>query len=156
MAPFAEYLASIRNELAAGDSTEHTHRPALKRLLESAAPGVTATNEPKRILCGSPDFQVARKGVPLGHVETKDIGANLDEMERGKGPARRAIHPLPRRLAELASDRLSAVPLVRRRRETADRARLAEVDAKGKLKPLPDGERSGRPVAHRFSSSSPP
>ena len=84
MAAFAEYLAVLRNELGAGDSTEHTHRPALKRLLESAAPDATATNEPKRILCGSPDFRITRKGVPLGHVETKDIGTNLDEMEREK------------------------------------------------------------------------
>ena len=81
-----EYLAAIRKEHAAGDATEHTHRPALKTLLESAGKGITATNEPKRILCGSPDFQITRKGVPLGHVETKDIGTNLDEMERGKGP----------------------------------------------------------------------
>ena len=88
MRAFAEYLAMIRKEHGAGDATEHTHRPALKTLLESAGKGITATNEPKRILCGSPDFQVVRKGVPLGHVETKDIGTNLDEMERGKGPAR--------------------------------------------------------------------
>ncbi|HLA29367.1 MAG TPA: hypothetical protein VJZ49_15880 [Syntrophales bacterium] len=33
-----------------------------------------------------PDLNITRKGVPVGHVETKDIGVNLDEMERGKGP----------------------------------------------------------------------
>jgi len=32
------------------------------------------------------DFIITRKKVPLGHIETKDIGTNLDEMERGKGP----------------------------------------------------------------------
>ncbi len=86
MSVFADYLTAIRKAYASGDATEHTHRPALKTLLESAAKGITATNEPKRILCGSPDFQVASKAVPLGHVETKDIVTNLDEMERGKGP----------------------------------------------------------------------
>ena len=47
---------------------------------------VVATNEPRRIACGAPDFNISRKGVPLGHVETKDVGISLDEMERGKAP----------------------------------------------------------------------
>jgi hypothetical protein len=34
----------------------HTHRPALKSLIESLALNITATNEPKRIKCGAPDF----------------------------------------------------------------------------------------------------
>jgi hypothetical protein len=30
MSPFAEYLDEIKKNLAHGDATEHTHRPALK------------------------------------------------------------------------------------------------------------------------------
>jgi Type ISP C-terminal specificity domain/N-6 DNA Methylase len=84
--PITAYLNAIKKSLARGDSTEHTHRPALKSFLESLSKGITATNEPKRIACGAPDFSISRKAVPLGHIETKDVGTNLDEIERGRGP----------------------------------------------------------------------
>ena len=84
--PIDAYRRQIERELQAGNATEGTHRPALKDLIESLAPGVTATNEPKRVACGAPDFSLTRKKVPLGHIETKDVGVNLEEMERGKGP----------------------------------------------------------------------
>jgi hypothetical protein len=86
MNSFAEYIREIRKSLEKGDSTEHTHRTALEALLEACDKDIDATNEPRRIACGAPDFNITRKGVPVGHVETKDIGVNLDEMERGKGP----------------------------------------------------------------------
>lgn len=82
----SEYLAQLTKNLASGDATEHTHRPALKALLETFSKGIVATNEPKRIKCGAPDFSVRRKTIPLGHVETKDMGTDLDEIERGRGP----------------------------------------------------------------------
>ena len=50
--PIAAYRRQIEKELQAGNATEHTHRPALKTLIESMAAGVTATNEPKRVECG--------------------------------------------------------------------------------------------------------
>jgi hypothetical protein len=81
-----EYVAELRKNLAHGDATEHTYRPALKSVLESIGKNITATNEPKRIACGSPDFIITRKNVPLGHVETKDVGTPLAEIEKGKGP----------------------------------------------------------------------
>ncbi len=54
LAPIEAYRKQIERELKQGDATEHTHRPALKTLLESFATGITATNEPKRIACGAP------------------------------------------------------------------------------------------------------
>lgn len=42
------YLEQIAGDVASGISTEHTHRPALKALLESLAE-VRATNEPTTI-----------------------------------------------------------------------------------------------------------
>ncbi|MGD0897891.1 MAG: type ISP restriction/modification enzyme [Thermoguttaceae bacterium] len=136
---FTGYLAAIRKEHASGDATEHTHRPALKSLLESAARGIAATNEPKRILCGSPDFQVVRKGVPVGHVETKDIGTNLDEMEHGKGPHGEQFLRYRDGLPNwLLTDYLQFRWFVVGERRLVVRA--AEVDAKGKVKPSPDGE----------------
>lgn len=42
-APITLYLKQIEANLKRGDSTEHTHRPALKTLMESVREGVTAT-----------------------------------------------------------------------------------------------------------------
>ena len=78
---FKDYLAKIEHAYKAGNATEHTHRPALKDLLEAFQPGVTATNEPKRIKCGAPDYIITRKDIPLGFVEAKDIGVSLDDTE---------------------------------------------------------------------------
>ena len=52
--PFQSYIRAIEKALAAGDAAEHTHRPALKSLLESMDTAVTATNELKHIECGAP------------------------------------------------------------------------------------------------------
>ncbi len=133
------YLGEIKKNLADGDSTEHTHRPALKKLIEAAGDGVVATNEPKRILCGSPDFQVTRKGVPLGHVETKDIGENLDQMERGKGPNGEQFTRYRDGLPNwILTDYLEFRWFVGGQKRLT--VCIAELDAKGKIKPLPDGE----------------
>ncbi|MCG2818327.1 MAG: DNA methyltransferase, partial [Actinomycetia bacterium] len=133
------YLAEVKKNLADGNATEHTHRPALKRLIEAAGTGIVATNEPKRILCGSPDFQVTRKGVPLGHVETKDIGANLDEMERSKGPHGEQFTRYRDGLPNwILTDYLDFRWFVGGQKRLT--VRIAELDAKGKIKPLPDGE----------------
>ena len=75
------YLAKIDREFKTGRATEHTHRPALKDLIESLDSGVSATNEPKRVECGAPDFILRRDGLSIGYVETKDLGKSLDEAE---------------------------------------------------------------------------
>ncbi len=75
------YLAKIDREFKTGRATEHTHRPALKDLIESLDPGIRATNEPKRVECGAPDFILRRDGLSIGYVETKDLGRSLDEAE---------------------------------------------------------------------------
>ena len=58
--PIKPYLKQIEAALAAGNATEHTHRPALKALVEALAPSITAINEPQRIACGAPDFVIQR------------------------------------------------------------------------------------------------
>jgi hypothetical protein len=86
MSAFGEYLSALRSNLARGDATEHTHRPAFQKLIEAFGNGIVATNEPRRTQCGAPDFKISRGGVPIGHIETKDIGTNLSDVERGRGP----------------------------------------------------------------------
>ncbi|KPK50922.1 MAG: hypothetical protein AMK72_01065 [Planctomycetes bacterium SM23_25] len=76
------YLRAVRQTHSAGDATEHSYRPAFKTLVESFGKGIRATNEPKRVACGAPDFIVARKDVPLGFIECKDVDVPLDEAEK--------------------------------------------------------------------------
>ncbi len=82
MDPTATYLKALSAALAKGDATEHTHRPALKTYLEALATGITATNEPRRIACGAPDYILTKGEVPLGYIEAKDIGESLDKVEK--------------------------------------------------------------------------
>src|SRR3990172_1971254 len=86
--PIDRYRRQVERALQAGNATEHTHRPALKDLIESLASGITATNEPKRVECGAPDFIVSRKSphgpVTLGYLEAKDVGKPLDQYEKSE------------------------------------------------------------------------
>lgn len=83
-AAFKIYLSSIEKNLNAGNATEHTHRPALKTLIETIAnkDDIHATNEPRRIACGAPDYIIARGTLPLGYIEAKDVGVDLLKTER--------------------------------------------------------------------------
>ncbi len=75
------YLKSIATKLARGDASEHTYRSTLEKLIEALGDDITATNEPKRIKCGAPDFIITKGIVPLGYIETKDIGKSLQAIE---------------------------------------------------------------------------
>lgn len=78
------YLKEIAGNISAGYATEHTFRPALKSLLESLEAGISVTNEPKRVACGAPDYIITRGMTPLGYIEAKDVGKNLDEVEKSE------------------------------------------------------------------------
>jgi len=93
-AAFTFYLRAIEKALRSGTATEHTYRPALKQLLEAGRPGVSAVNEPRRTACGAPDFIVESHATPLGYVETKAPGADLD-AEQDSEQLRRYRGALP-------------------------------------------------------------
>ncbi len=78
--PIKSYLTQINAKFKTGISTEHSYRPYLQALLEAAAPdrGINVTNEPTHIECGAPDFIIRKGEIPLGFVEAKDVGADLD------------------------------------------------------------------------------
>ena len=82
--PFRTYLDQVAAALKAGNATEHTHRPALKTLLEALDTTIIATNEPKRIACGAPDYIIIKGDLPLGYIEAKDVGADLDAVEKSE------------------------------------------------------------------------
>lgn len=57
---------------------------------------VSATNEPKRVKCGAPDYVVERNNLTIGYVEAKDVGVALDKIEKDEqlGRYRRALDNL--------------------------------------------------------------
>ena len=80
--PTKTYFKALQQALATGQATEHTYRSTLEALIEVLGDDVTAINEPARIACGAPDLAVLKNGLMVGHVEAKDIGANLDAVAR--------------------------------------------------------------------------
>lgn len=71
-----EYIAEIEKQFLTGYAREHTYRPALKQLLETMLPHLTALNEPARLSCGAPDYILVRGNIPVAFVEAKDIDNN--------------------------------------------------------------------------------
>ncbi len=69
-----QYLENIITAYKRGNATEHTYRGALQQLIESLVPNIKATNEPKRQICGAPDYILTNKDIPVGFIEAKDIG----------------------------------------------------------------------------------
>jgi len=82
--PFQNYIKAIEKKLARGDTTEHTHRSAIETLFEGLDTGIIATNEPKHIECGAPDFILRKGSATVGYIEAKDIGKSLDEVEKSE------------------------------------------------------------------------
>ncbi len=80
---FDRYLRALGRKYHSGNATEHTHRSALETLLTSLGWAIEVFNEPKRSTeCGAPDFAIRKASVPIGNIETKDIGKNLDRAEK--------------------------------------------------------------------------
>lgn len=75
--PITVFLNSVEGTLNSGSTTEHAHRPALKRFLEQMIAECTATNKPEQAEHGAPDFVIQQGTVPIGHVEARDIGGDL-------------------------------------------------------------------------------
>jgi len=131
---FKDYLAQVQAALDRGDATEHTHRPALKTLLETLAPGITATNEPRRVACGAPDYVISKDSphgpLTIGWVEAKDVGESLDQAERSEQLKDRYLPAQPN---VVLTDYLEFRWYVNGERRGA--ARLATVSPNGRLKP---------------------
>jgi hypothetical protein len=95
--PLTHYRHQLDTALQAGNATEHTHRPALKTLLESLDLRLTATNEPRRVACGAPDYVITRDTLIVGlhllespavrqHRTTYPQAGNNEIPNRGSWP----------------------------------------------------------------------
>jgi predicted helicase len=134
---FKKYLTRVGSDLKAGNATEHTHRPALQALIESAATDLRATNEPRRIACGAPDYIVTRTAqsgsIPLGYIEAKDVGKDLDAIENDEQLKRYRSSLRNLILTDYLEFRLY------RNGELVQSARLAKWQKNGALKADPEG-----------------
>ena len=73
------YLQTLNQIFETGRATEHTYRPALQTYLQTLLPAITASNEEKRLSCGAPDMIIRNGKIPVGYIETKDIGKPLND-----------------------------------------------------------------------------
>ncbi len=72
------YLHAISVRYKTGISREHAYRGDLQSLLMGMLPDILVTNEPARVACGAPDYVLTRKDIPIGYIEAKDIGVDLN------------------------------------------------------------------------------
>jgi len=79
----SNYIQRVQREYNSGIAKEGSYRPALKALLESVNKDILAVNEPERIIKESaPDFIIQRERAPIAFVEAKDVGADLEKIEK--------------------------------------------------------------------------
>ncbi len=79
---FHSYLEEIEKAFQSKLATEHSYRHALINLIESFRKDIQAINEPKRRTFGAPDYIIRKREIPLGYIEAKDIGKDLDKLDR--------------------------------------------------------------------------
>ena len=75
-----QYAKEINGNLQSG-ATEHTHRPAIKDLLDHVAGNRYAFNEASTNDPGNPDFVIKIGATDAGFVECKNVLVNLSAIE---------------------------------------------------------------------------
>lgn len=73
-----QYIVKLNTLFQTGNAREHSYRGDLQNLIMAILPDVLVTNEPARVACGAPDYVLTRKDVPVGYIEAKDIGVDLN------------------------------------------------------------------------------
>ncbi len=75
-----QYLEIVKNRFKSGISREHSYRGDLETLIRSIVKGVDITNEPANVTdCGNPDYVITKGKIPVGYIEAKDIGKDLND-----------------------------------------------------------------------------
>jgi len=77
-----QYLETVNKRLNSGISREHAYRTDLETLIRELVPGVEITNEPSVATdCGNPDYVITKGKIPLGFIEAKDVGKDLNHNQ---------------------------------------------------------------------------
>ncbi|HYQ59091.1 MAG TPA: N-6 DNA methylase, partial [Draconibacterium sp.] len=78
----SEYLAVLNSRFQSGISSEHSYRGDLESLIRSLVAEVEITNEPSKVTdCGNPDYVITKGKIPVGYIEAKDIGKDLNSKQ---------------------------------------------------------------------------
>ena len=91
------YLGRIAKHYNSGLATEHTYRGDFAELINALVPNVHITNEPSNITnCGNPDYVITRNKIPVGFIEAKDLGKDLNSKQYKEqfGRYRKALAPI--------------------------------------------------------------
>ncbi|UAM96845.1 DNA methyltransferase [Polaribacter litorisediminis] len=73
------YIANLIKRFASGISREHSYRGDLETLIRTLVTTVEITNEPANVTdCGNPDYVITRAKIPVGYIEAKDVGKDLN------------------------------------------------------------------------------
>ena len=74
-----EYVEIVSKRLQSGISREHSYRGDLETLIRELVDGIEITNEPANVTdCGNPDYVITKGKIPVGYIEAKDIGKDLN------------------------------------------------------------------------------
>ncbi|MBK9500747.1 MAG: N-6 DNA methylase [Leptospiraceae bacterium] len=76
--PISQYIENINKLYKTGHAREHSYRSDLQVLINTIVTDVLVTNEPARIECGAPDYIITKRDIPVGYIEAKDIGVDLE------------------------------------------------------------------------------
>ncbi|MBP6739104.1 MAG: N-6 DNA methylase [Leptospiraceae bacterium] len=76
--PINNYLEKINRLYKTGNAREHSYRGDLQVLINTIVTDVLVTNEPARVECGAPDYIITKRDIPIGYIEAKDIGVDLE------------------------------------------------------------------------------
>ena len=73
------YIETVAKRYKSGISSEHSYRADLERLIRELVSGVEITNEPSKVTdCGNPDYVITKGNIPIGFIEAKDLGKDLN------------------------------------------------------------------------------
>lgn len=76
------YLNSVRQRYVSGISREHSYRADLENYICALLPHIHVTNEPANVTdCGNPDYVLTKGKIPVGYIEAKDIGKDLNSKQ---------------------------------------------------------------------------
>ncbi|MBN1618546.1 N-6 DNA methylase [Candidatus Dojkabacteria bacterium] len=74
-----QYIEILKTRFKSGISREHSYRGDLETLIRNLVTGVEITNEPANVTdCGNPDYVITKGKIPIGYIEAKDIGKDLN------------------------------------------------------------------------------
>lgn len=140
----SNYLEKVSKHYKSGHATEHTYRGDFAELVKTLVPNIHITNEPSNVTdCGNPDYVITRKKIPIGFIEAKDLGKDLNSKQYKEqfGRYRKALDNL------IITDYIWFQFF--QNGDLVHEIRIAEIDGKN-IKPLPENFVQFNNLIHDF------